>query len=103
MKQTILALLLTCGVGGLAMAQPAPQPSPGNSPPPSYPQSTAPTPADSGTASTSDKHAMMKQCVAQQEQQAASSGMSKKDIKEYCKKQVKEATSSAPQQSQNPQ
>lgn len=96
MKQVILALLLAGGVG-VAVGQPAEQPSPGNSPPSSYPQSTAPQPADSGTTSTSDKHAMMKQCVAQQEQQAASSGMSKKDIKEYCKKQVKQATSANPQ------
>jgi hypothetical protein len=99
MKRMILTLLLAGSVSGLALAQPAPanpppSPTPDQTAPPGgYPQSTTPQSSDSGTATgTTDKHALMKQCVAQQKQQASNSGMSGKDIKAYCKKQVTAAT-----------
>lgn len=83
-----IACATMSGVGGLALAQAPPpdtQPPPPTAPPSDYQQ--APTP--SNTTTSSDKHALMKQCMAQQEQNQANSGMSKKDMKKYCKNQVK--------------
>jgi hypothetical protein len=102
MKQLILALVLASCAGGLAVAQPVPpeqqSPTPDRTAPPSdYPQSAQPaTPQDS--TSTADKRALMKKCVAQEQEQASSSGMTKKQIKDYCKKEVKQTTAASQDQ-----
>src|SRR5579864_6444546 len=109
-----IACALASGIGGLALAQ---QPAPNMQPVP-YQQTTPPTtPSDtqssqqrstesysqqehsttttSGTTS-SDKRTLMKDCMAQQEQQKSSTGMSKHDMKKYCKNQVKSETGTQP-------
>jgi hypothetical protein len=62
------------------------------------PQSAAPDESSSGApTSSADKKTQMKECVAQQEKSQSSTGMSKSDIKKYCKNQVNNASSeSAP-------
>ena len=91
MKRVILTLLLAASVPGIALAQPAP------SEPQSPTEHAAPPPSDNplyspAPAGATDEPTLMKQCVAQQQERAANSGMSSKEIKEYCKKQVKGAT-----------
>jgi len=107
-----IACALASGIGGLALAQ---QPSPNMQPAP-YQQTMPPTTPDtqssqqrstesysqqehstttSGTTS-SDKRTLMKDCMAQQEQQKSSTGMSKHDMKKYCKNQVKNETETQP-------
>jgi hypothetical protein len=83
MKRTILvlALMLASGAGGLAFAQPAPEPQSQ----PGSPSSSSTSPA----AGATNEPTLMKQCLARQQERAASSGMSRKDIEELCKNQVK--------------
>src|SRR5580658_4894247 len=83
-----IACATMSGVGGLALAQ-APPPT---APPSDYQQApTPPAGSNNPTTSSDSKHAQMKECMAQQEQNQANSGMSKKDMKKYCKSQVKSA------------
>lgn len=91
-----IACATMSGIGGIALAQAPPpdtQPPPPAAPPSDY--QSAPTPPPAGSTSTTagsdSKHALMKECMAQQEQNQANSGMSKKDMKKYCKNQVKSA------------
>lgn len=99
-----IACALASGIGGLALAQqPSPEMQPSQQPPPGNYQTTPPpatTPPDaerSGAATTSsDRRTLMKDCMAQQEQQRSSTGMSKHDMKKYCKSQVKSSTESQP-------
>jgi len=106
-----IACALASGIGGLALAQqpapnmqPAPyqQTTPQTTPPDtqqrsteSYSQQEQRSTTTSGTTS-SDKRALMKDCMAQQEQQKSSTGMSKHDMKKYCKNQVKNETETQP-------
>jgi hypothetical protein len=89
----------------MAMAQTGAQQSPppaGTMPSSQYPSSTAPSDTSSSSSSsmsTSDHAArkeQMKDCMAQQK--ASNSGMSKSDMKKYCKNQVQSSSSSTPQQ-----
>jgi hypothetical protein len=89
MKRVIMALLLATCVGGVALAQAPPEPQSQPATPPSDSRQTPPA-----STGTTDEPTLMKQCVAQQHERAASSGMSNKDIKEFCKAQVKEALQS---------
>lgn len=103
MKQMILALVLASCAGGLAVAQPVPpeqqSPTPDRTVPPSdYPQSAEQPATSQGATSTTDKRALMKKCVAQEQEQASSSGMTKKQIKDYCKKEVKQTTAASQEQ-----
>ena len=105
MNKLVLAMAcVVTGLGGVAVAQP--EPGPGTSPPqPSrpptdYPQSSAPATPDTGNAAHTggtDQHALMKQCMSQQEQQQSTTGRSKEDIKKYCKDQVKTQNPPRPQ------
>ena len=88
MKPVILALLATC-IGGMALAQAPPEPQ---SQPATPRKDSAQTPPASTGAT--DEPTLMKRCVAEQHERAASSGMSNKDIKELCKAQVKDALQS---------
>lgn len=98
-----IACALATGIGGLALAQqPSPNMQPSQPPPSRYEQTTPPatTPSDterSGAATThAEKKDLMKDCMAQQEQQKSSTGMSKHDMKKYCKNQVKTETETQP-------
>ncbi|HWZ61526.1 MAG TPA: hypothetical protein VNX02_00775 [Steroidobacteraceae bacterium] len=87
-----IACATMSGVGGIALAQAPPpdtQPPPPTAPPSDYQSAPTPSAGSSSTTSSDSKHALMKQCMAQQEQNQANSGMSKKDMKKYCKSQVK--------------
>lgn len=93
-----IACMATSGLGGLALAQQPPVTPPPTDPPSDYPQPmNTPTPSPSaGTTSHADKRALEKQCIVQQEQQQSSTGMSKHEMKKYCKNQVKAETESQP-------
>jgi Spy/CpxP family protein refolding chaperone len=89
--------LIALAAAGVALAQTPGQPmTPEQTAPPSqYPTETNPPSSTSQSDSQSAKDAkkaQMKDCMAQQ--QASNSGMSKKDMKKYCKSQV---NSSPPQ------
>jgi hypothetical protein len=90
-----IACATMSGVGGIALAQAPPpdtQPPPPTAPPSDYQQAPTPPAGSSNPTTSSDsKHAQMKECMSQQEQNQANSGMSKKDMKKYCKSQVKNA------------
>jgi hypothetical protein len=92
-----LAIALVCmsGIGGLAVAQSVPpeaQPQPG-APSETQPQQTPP--ADTGaTVTSADKRTQLKECLAQQKEQQSATGMSSKDMKKYCKEQIKNAPES---------
>jgi hypothetical protein len=98
--------LVILGAAGVAMAQQSAPPA-GTMPSSQYPSSTAPSDTSS-TSSTSSSSSMsssdhaarkeqMKDCMAQQK--ASNSGMSKSDMKKYCKNQVQNSSSSSnPQQ-----
>lgn len=90
-----IACATMSGIGGIALAQAPPadtQPPPTAAPPSDYQSAPTPPAGSSSTTTSSDsKHAQMKECMAQQEQNQANSGMSKKDMKKYCKNQVKSA------------
>lgn len=106
MKRIVLtvACALASGFGGLALAQqspnmqPSPPPSSEQAPPAQMPPDTQSSSSSTTTTTTTtgDKHAQMKECMAQQEQQKGSTGMSKHDMKKYCKNEVKSATQTQP-------
>ena len=97
--------LVIVGAAGVAMAQTGVQQSPppaGTMPSNEYPSSTAPssTTSSSSSSMSASDHAtrkeQMKDCMAQQK--ASNSGMSKSDMKKYCKNQVQNSSNSTPQQ-----
>jgi hypothetical protein len=93
----VISGFLACG--GAAMAQDSMHPATGSpTTPPQPSQQAMPTQDDTNhsmqsngeNSSMSDKHAAMKSCIAQQQQN--NSGMSKKDARKACKAQMKSQT-----------
>ena len=98
--------LVVLGAAGMAMAQSASQSAPPAGTMPQsqgqYPSSTSPSSSSSTSSSGSmssskSDHAarkeQMKDCMAQQK--ANNSGMSKSDMKKYCKNQVENSSTSS--------
>ena len=92
--------LVILAAAGVAAAQTTTQSAPpaGTMPQSQYPSSTAPAPSESTSGSmSSDSHSAKKQemkaCIAREK--AGNSGMSKTDIKKYCKQQVESANASS--------
>ena len=85
--------LIILAATSVAAAQTSPMqstPSSGSTPQSQYPTDTNPPASTSQSDSAKDaKKAQMKDCMAQQ--QANNSGMSKKELKKYCKNQVNNA------------
>lgn len=89
----IASALLSIGAAGFAAAQSAPpatDPAQSGSTP-----SQQQTPRSSHSTNSADKRAQMKECVAQLHR--ANSGMTEKDIGDYCKSQVGSGQPDGPQ------
>ena len=90
--------LVILAAASLAAAQTQSAPRAGTMPPTPYPSSTAPAPAasdqttngDTSSESRSAKKQQIKDCIAQQK--AGNSGMSKHEMKKYCKNQVENSS-----------
>jgi hypothetical protein len=103
-----VAALIASGVAaaqGMQSQQTAPPA--GSTPPAEYPSSSSPSSSSSSsssmtsrdTSSSSDRAAMrqqMKDCMAQQK--ASNPGMSRHDMKKYCKGQISDSSSPSPHQ-----
>jgi hypothetical protein len=90
MNRAVIALAcVLMSACGLALAQSTPsQPQTSRE---STPPSDSPQAATQQGAAADDKLSRMQTCLREQEDRAATSGMSKHDIEEYCKSQLKSA------------